>query len=212
MLEQSLQVVVNRETRRTGTQVVVDPEQLKDLLNKQTNVMTNSAFEKGEIIELTPDKAVLMEGAIRGNNNVSFRLLVKTNKGTKNLFLTTFYKSRVLVKDNLVTSDRIDNYDSEVGRFYAECPTQLIFLAAILGCKMVCDNVTKTKVAGYDPQGGPNRTGGTDTDPSHAVNATFPFFKFSGKKPEIKEEWLEGDGVGDTKAAEYIVNFFAEKK
>lgn len=209
MLEQSLQVVVNRETRREGTSVVDNIDQLAELLNKQTNVMTNSAFEDGEVIELTPDKAVLMEGSIRGGN-ASFRLLVKTNKGTKNLFLTTFYKSRVLVKNDMVTDERIDNYDSEVGQHYAACPTQLIFLASILGCKMTCNKVIKTKVAGYDRNGGPNGNGGTDTDPSHAVNATFSFFKFTGKKPEIKDEWLGEDG--DRKAAEYIINFFAGNK
>lgn len=209
MLEQSLQVVVNRETRREGTSIVDNVDQLTELLNKQTNVMTNSAFEDGETIELTPDKAVLMEGSIRGGN-ASFRLLVKTNKGTKNLFLTTFYKSRVLVKNDMVTDERIDNYDSAVGRHYAECPTQLIFLASILGCKMTCKKVVKVKVAGYDRNGGPNGNGGTDLDPSHAVNATFPFFEFVGKKPEIKEEWLGEDG--DRKAAEYILAFFAGNK
>ena len=209
MLEQSLQVVVNRETRREGTSIVDNVDQLTDLLNKQTNVMTNSAFEQDEVIELTPNKAVLMEGNIRGGN-ASFRLLVKTNKGTKNLFLTTFYKSRVLVKNDQVTDERIDNYDSALGKHYAECPTQLIFLASILGCKMTCKKVIKVKVAGYDRNGGPNGNGGTDLDPSHAVNATFPFFEFVGKKPEIKEEWLGEDG--DRKAAEYILAFFTEKK
>ncbi len=213
-MEKALQIAVNREARREGTGVVVDKDQLMTLLNKGTNVMTSSSFDKDEIIEFTPEKAALMFGAIRGGNE-QFRMLVTTTKGsatrTKNLYLTTFHKSRVKVDetnpDNPVVSDeRPSNYDCPVAMFFESCPTQLIFAAAMCGCKVKCTKAITFKAAGFDPNGGPNGTGGTDMDPKHATNATLCWFDFVGQKPEIKDEWLGENG--DEKAAEYLLNYY----
>ncbi len=209
-MEKALQLAVEREARRAGTSKVENKEQILELLNKSTNVMTSSTFAKDEVIEFTPEKASLLIGAIRGGSE-QMRLMVSTNKGTKNLYLTTFHKSRVLVDESnpqnpVVTDVRKDNYNCPVAEFFETCPTQLIFAAAMCGCKVKCTKVESFKAAGFDPNGGPNGTGGTDMDPKHATNATVCLFDFVGKKPEIKEEWLGEDG--DEKAAEYLFNFY----
>jgi hypothetical protein len=209
-MEKALQLAVEREARRAGTSKVENKEQILELLNKSTNVMTSSTFAKDEVIEFTPEKASLLIGAIRGGSE-QMRLMVSTNKGTKNLYLTTFHKSRVFVDESnpqnpVVTDVRKDNYNCPVAEFFETCPTQLIFAAAMCGCKVKCTKVDNFKAAGFDPNGGPNGTGGTDMDPKHATNATLCLFDFVGKKPEIKEEWLGEDG--DEKAAEYLFNFY----
>ena len=209
-MEKALQLAVEREARRAGTSKVESKEQVLELLNKSTNVMTSSTFAKDEVIEFSPEKASLLIGAIRGGSE-QMRLMVSTNKGTKNLYLTTFHKSRVLVDESnpqnpVVTDVRKDNYNCPVAEFFETCPTQLIFAAAMCGCKVKCTKVDSFKAAGFDPNGGPNGTGGTDMDPKHATNATVCWFDFVGKKPEIKDEWLGEDG--DEKAAEYLFNFY----
>lgn len=209
-MEKALQLAVEREARREGTGRVENKDRVLELLNKSTNIMTSSTFVKDEVIEFTPEKASLMYGAIRGGSE-QLRLMVSTNKGTKNLYLTTFHKSRVVVDEsdpkNLVVTDmRKDNYASPVGEFFEVCPTQLIFAAALCGCKVKCTKVESFKAAGFDAKGGPQGTGGTDMDPAHATNATLCFFEFVGKKPEIKDEWLGEDG--DEKAAEYLFNYY----
>ena len=209
-MEKALQLAVEREARRAGTSRVENKDQILELLNKSTNIMTSSTFVKDEVIEFTPDKASLMIGTIRGGNE-QMRLMVSTNKSTKNLYFSTFHKSRVFVDESdpqnpVVTDKRKDNYDCPVAEFFETCPTQLIFAAALCGCKVKCTKVDTFKAAGFDPNGGPNGTGGTDMDPKHATNATLCWFDFVGKKPEIKDEWLGEDG--DEKAAEYLFNFY----
>lgn len=209
-MEKALQLAVEREARRAGTSKVENKEQVLELMNKSTNIMTSSSFAKDEVIEFTPEKASLMIGSIRGGN-AQMRLMVATNKGTKNLYFTTFHKSRVYVdesdpKNPIVTDERKDNYACPVGEFFETCPTQLIFAAALCGCKVKCTKAVTFKAAGFDPNGGPNGNGGTDMDPKHATNATLCWFEFQGKKPEIKDEWLGEDG--DEKAAEYLFNYY----
>lgn len=209
-MEKALQLAVEREARRAGTSKVQSKDQVLELLNKSTNIMTSSTFAEGEAIEFTPDKASLMIGTIRGGNE-QMRLMVSTNKSTKNLYFSTFHKSRVFVDESdpqnpVVTDTRRDNYNCPVAEFFETCPTQLIFAAALCGCKVKCTKVETFKAAGFDPNGGPNGTGGTDMDPKHATNATLCWFDFVGKKPEIKDEWLGEDG--DEKAAEYLFNFY----
>ena len=98
-MEKALQLAVEREARREGTGRVENKDRVLELLNKSTNIMTSSTFAKDEVIEFTPEKASLMYGAIRGGSE-QLRLMVSTNKGTKNLYLTTFHKSRVMVDES----------------------------------------------------------------------------------------------------------------
>ncbi len=205
----ALTIAINRESRRAGTRRVEDKDQLLALTNKQTNVLMGSAFVKDEVISFVPDKAALMVGPIGSNDQ--FRFLVETNKSTKNCFLSTFHKSRVKVDESdpqnpKVLDERVDNHQCEVAQFYESCPTELIFAAAIAGCKIKCKESKRYRVAGFDPKGGPNGNGGTDFDPAHATNANIGDFVFDGKKPVIKDEWLGPDG--DEKAAEYLFDFY----
>lgn len=207
-MDKAFQIAINRETRRGGTSLVTNKDRILSLKDK-TSGLTSSTFDKGEIIELTADKAKLMDGEIRNSSTPLLRLLVQTNKGIRNLYLTTFHKRRIKVdesdpKNPVVTDVSKDNYGSQVGMFFELCPSQLQFLAAILGTKIECTEVEKFKAAGFDPKGGPNGNGGTDMNPQHATNATVCQFKFVGNKtPELKEEWLD-----DEKAVEYIAKFF----
>ena len=160
-------------------------------------------------LQLAVEREARRAGTSRVENKD--QILELLNKSTKNLYFSTFHKSRVFVDESdpqnpVVTDKRKDNYDCPVAEFFETCPTQLIFAAALCGCKVKCTKVDTFKAAGFDPNGGPNGTGGTDMDPKHATNATLCWFDFVGKKPEIKDEWLGEDG--DEKAAEYLFNFY----
>lgn len=206
--DQALVIALNREGRRAGSTTVIDKDKLVELLNKPTSVMLGAAFDDGEIIDLGKDTASMTAASIRGGNE-SFRFMVKTSKGVKAFYLSSTHKRRIPVTDGVVQLDKaIDNYDSEVGKFFEACPSQLIFAAAMAGHKIKASKPERFKAAGFDPNGGPNGTGGTDLDPAHAVNATINKFSFVGQKPTIKDEWLGEDG--DEKAAEYLVNYYAE--
>ena len=208
-MEKAFQIAVEREVRRNGTSLVTDKDEVLGLLSKPTSGFTPSSFVRDELIEISKDKAKLVKGSIRGGSE-QIRLLVHTNKGVKTLYLSSYRKQRIPVKENngvpaIVDVDNpINNYNDEVAMFYESCPSQLVFLAAMINHKTKCVNSDTFKAAGFDAHGGPNGTGGTDMDASHATNATICHFKFEGKKPEILEEWLGDDGP--EKAAEYIIN------
>lgn len=179
----------------------------------ESQVYRSSTFS-GDIA-FTPDNVSLCfsPNELQRNcrNFIFFEIYYNNGRKSRIDIMTTFHiRSGYWVdeqnpKDPFVTGRIVDNYSSEVGQFFEKCPTVLVFIAALIGCKLHCVEVKRYRIAGYDPI----NKNGVDYDVSHSRIASFPIFEFVGPKPIIREEWLGQDG--NRRAAEYIVEHFYER-
>jgi len=164
-----------------------------------------------EDIDFTPDNVSLCfsPNELQRNcrNFIFFEIYYNNGRKYRIDIMKTFHRSGYLVDEQnpkypFVTNKIVDNYSSEVGQLFDKCPSVLVFIAALIGCKLHCVEVKKYRIAGYDP----NNKNGVDYDERHSSVASFPMFEFVGPKPIIREEWLGQDG--NRRAAEYIVEHF----
>jgi hypothetical protein len=186
--------------------------------NNNSNLREGGIFNKDEIIDFTsnnvslcfsPDRLRHIKSYQRDFTNFIF-FERSNNNGDRRphpFSIMVFHKSGRLVDDEdpdypFVTDRIVDNYSSEVGQFFEKCPSVLVFIAALVGCKLHCVEVKKYRITKLDP----NNKDGVDYDGRYSYMASFPMFEFVGQKPIIKKEWLGQDG--NRRAAEYIVEHF----